>query len=494
MKSSRYQSKFKSNNIILIHDICLLDESSFRKKVCYAVKSGKRLRSFFAVPKNNKETVLYAIFGDNIRNTTYIYAFISLNNTFTSLTDKLPQFNLFEREIYENTGIFPIGHPCLKPVRFPEDSIGDMDFFRINSNEIHQVAVGPVHAGIIEPGHFRFQCHGETVHHLEISLGYQHRGIEKKMISGPHKQTLHQIEVAAGDSTIAHTTAYCRILENLTQTPVPIYAEKIRAIALELERCANHIGDLGAMAGDIGYLPTMSFCGRIRGDFLNMTALICGNRFGRNLIVPGGVKNALDDNIIIELQKRLLAGKADFLSATSILWDTPSVLARFEDTGIVERNTACEIGMVGVAARASGLQIDSRTGENEKIYRNSELEIPVMNSGDVFARARIRWIEVQESIKIIENLIDNMEIGDLSSPLKNEIQPETLAVSMVEGWRGEICHVALSYKNGQFSKYKIIDPSFHNWLGLALAMRGEQISDFPICNKSFSLSYCGFDL
>ena len=490
----------RHNEILPLDTIPLLEEKEFRTDALELIAARCRVSSFFAVKNKRNEDILYLVVSDDAKGTLQVLSMKVENCSFNSLTPEAPQFHLFEREIYEQSGVKPEGHPWLKPVRFPgkEGSggrkAGDMDFFRIEGDEIHEVAVGPIHAGIIEPGHFRFQCHGEKVYHLEISLGYQHRGIEKSMIGAPRKDTLYRIGAAAGDSTIAHSTAYCQIIEVLSETGITARAEAVRSVSLELERCANHIGDLGALAGDIGYLPTSSYCGRIRGDFLNMSALICGNRFGRGAVVPGGTDHDIDEKVLKELLERIESGKQDFLSAVSLLWDNPSVLARFDGTGTLSTDTAEDIGMVGPAARASGCVRDIRKDHPSGSYRFSYLPVSTSQSGDVYARGYVRWLEVQESIQFIIKLLNELPEGEVKKELNKNLSPDSLSVSLVEGWRGEVCHTAVTDSEGKFLKYKIVDPSFHNWFALSLALRGEEISDFPVCNKSFSLSYCGFDL
>jgi Ni,Fe-hydrogenase III large subunit len=301
------------------------------------------------------------------------------------------------------------------------------------------------------------------------------------------------METAAGDTSVGHMTAYAQALEALSGVKPPARAQALRGIALELERLANHTGDLGALAGDVGYLPTMSFCGRIRGDFLNLTAALCGSRFGRGLVRPGGTGFDAEQELAKELSSRLATAERDLKNAVELLFATSSVSARFEGTGRVGTPEAREIGLVGPAARASGLERDVRHDHPHGIYQYAHVPVMTSHYGDVNARAFVRWLEAQQSVEFVAERLEALPKTPVRAEMK-PLAPDSLVVSLVEGWRGEICHVAVTGADGRFARYKIVDPSFHNWLGLALALRGEGISDFPLCNKSFNLSYCGHDL
>ncbi|MEK6608576.1 MAG: hydrogenase [Myxococcota bacterium] len=468
-------------------DVPLLEVDGWRASVVGDVRAGGRLAALVGWRPNAGATRLLSVVARDADRLLAL-ACADVDGRYPALTPDCPQAHVLERDLAERSGVVPVGHPWLKPLRAPPEH------FAVGGDEIHEVAVGPVHAGVIEPGHFRFQCHGETVLHLEIALGYQHRGVERALVGGPTKRTIHYMETVAGDTSIGHATAYAHSIEALARRPAPPRGHALRAVALELERLANHAGGLGALAGDIGYLPTASYCGRIRGDFLNMTADACGSRFGRGWVRPGGAAFDCHAALAAELRARLERAMTDARGAVELLWNTSSVRSRFEDTGALTREACEELGLVGPSARACGVARDVRGDFPLGVYSDAPWPVATARTGDVFARATVRWLEMQRSAEFLRERLLALPDGEARAPGGDwKLAPDSVAVSLVEGWRGEIAHVAITDEAGRFARYAIVDPSLHNWFGLAMAMRGQAISDFPLCNKSFDLSYCGVD-
>jgi Ni,Fe-hydrogenase III large subunit len=494
----------RNRRCIPFASVPLEDEGSFRGTVTTAVSSGWRLLSFFGMPDGQAGSRLVAVLADDGTGTLGATS-TAVSDGFTSLTPVCPAAHLYEREIAEQCGIIPHGHPWLKPVRRHgpdhlstgrEPSSGDREaypFFRVEGEEVHEVAVGPVHAGIIEPGHFRFQTHGEEVLFLEIMLGYQHRGVERLLeTEAPHRAML-VAESIAGDSVVGHAGAYCGAIEALARSRKTPRAQAIRGIALELERLANHIGDLGAMAGDVAFQPAAAYFGRMRGECLNLLMTISGNRYGRGLLRPGGVAFDLPAGMVSEARTRLEQLRDELGPVARLLFESPSVLGRLEGVGALSRKQCLELGFVGMVARACNLARDVRHDHPYGIYRFAHIPVATAWAGDALARALVRRLEIQRSLEFVLEELNSLPAGEARVAC-GELQPNELAVAMEEGWRGEIVHVAITDDRGGLRRYKVTDPSFHNWTALALAMPGNQISDFPLCNKSFNLSYAGHDL
>lgn len=367
---------------------------------------------------------------------------------------------------------------------------------KINTEETHEVAVGPIHAGIIEPGHFRFTCSGETVLKLDIQLGYQHRNIEKLFLQ-QDKPLIHLAESIAGDTVIGHALAHCCAIEALSNTQPSNKAEIIRIIALEMERMAVHIGDLGAICGDIAYLMGSAVFGATRTLVINTTLEICGNRFGRGLVRPSGVVFDIDEKLAGKILAMLDKVLKNVKRMADVMFSSTSVLSRLEKTGIVTHEQALEIGMVGLPARASGVSVDVRSDNPWGWYKNYRIDKRIMYTGDVYARAYLRYEEIRQSGQIIRDLLAQLSEyrnEPLLTRIHNPLAANSKVVAMVEGWRGEIKHTVSTDESGKICEYKVKDPSQNNWQGLAVAMKGGEISDFPLCNKSFNLSYCGNDL
>ncbi len=491
------------NNVpVNLKKIPVLDTSKLREQAIVECEKGKRVIGFFG-KKGNNEIILYIILADDEDSNLLISsAIFKKEKSYLSFTKDINSFNLFEREFYGDFGIVPMEHPWLKPVRYgfnrinKSNKINDYPFYSIDGNEIHQVGVGPVHAGIIEPGHFRFLCHGEKVLNLEIQLGYQHRGVESLFLENNDKieNKIHLAESIAGDSVIAHASAFAHAIESLGNIEISYNAVIIRSIALELERIGIHLGDLAALSNDIAYLTGNAVFGAMRTDAINTMLMICGSRFGRGLIQIGGCNFNIDKEIIKEIKEKIIKISKGIELAGEVLFSSTTVLSRFEDTGVVKYEDAKNIGMVGPSARASGIPIDVRADHPYGIFKKNLFHKITLKNGDVFARAYMRYIEIQQSLKIIETKLNKLTGDNILNKTKLLLKSENMVISMVEGWRGEVVHIVLTDKKNRVKHYKIKDPSFNNWPGLELAVKNNEISDFPLCNKSFNLSYCGFDL
>jgi Ni,Fe-hydrogenase III large subunit len=410
-------------------------------------------------------------------------------------------FEKFEREIAENFGIKFQDHPWLKPVRFAENRANQsltMDkypFFRMDSEELHEVGVGPVHAGIIEPGHFRFICNGEQILHLEIALGYQHRGIEQLFLE--KKKMLQRVvlsESIAGDSVVEHASAFSFLVESLSGLQPDYGLLYSRALAQEIERIAVHTGDLSALCTDIAYQLGSSVFGRLRTPIINFFQEWCGNRLAKGLIRPGYQPFPLNRELAERIRTILNAYEPDFVEMNSEISKLPSALSRLERTGILTYEQLLSIGTVGMSARMNALERDIRTSHPYGLYEKLEHKPVIKHHGDVYSRVQIRKEEVLQSMDYVRQLIDMLPSDTSESHDDIKLRPSMFGLSLTEGWRGETCHAAITDDRGELMVYKIKDPSFHNWLALALAVRNNEISDFPICNKSFDLSYCGHDL
>ncbi len=476
----------------------------FRGTVIDAVRDGWRVVALFGMPEGSDRTRVVAVLADDARGELGAASMV-VADRYPALTPDCPQAHAFEREIAEQCGVRPEGHPWLKPLRrhLPDHQPpartevvldpAHYPFFRVDGAEVHEVAVGPVHAGIIEPGHFRFQAHGEDVLFLEIMLGYQHRGVERLLETTSAERAVLVAESIAGDTVIGHAGAWCGAVEAAARCRKTPRAQAIRGIALELERLANHIGDLGAIAGDVAYQPAAAYFGAMRGECLNLLMTLSGNRYGRGLIRPGGVNWDVPPDMVDDMRARLGRLSDELESVAALMFDSASVQARLEGVGAVTRDQCEALGFVGPTARACEVARDVRHDHPYGVFRFAHIPVTTAWAGDVHARTLVRWHEVRRSLEFVIEQLGALPRGDVRTAC-GALRPNEIVVALQEGWRGELAHVLVTDDRGGVRRHKVVDASFHNWTALAVAMPGNQISDFPLCNKSFNLSYAGHDL
>ena len=496
-------------NPLLMRDVRDLTESSLAELAhrCSArLDNGERLVTLFGRPDQNGEranVVVTAVFASAAGQLDVLRARAEPGERYAALTVRHPAAHIYERELWEQTGLQPDGHPWLKPVRFEgerQQRMTDYPFFKVRGQEVHEVGVGPIHAGVIEPGHFRFMCLGETVHHLEIQLGYQHRGVEKLLLQRPPMTLTPIVESICGDSCIAYAWGYCAAVEALAGAATAFETEVLRGVALEMERIAIHLATLNGLATDIAFLQGTGTYGRLRTAVINASQRVSGNRFGRAWLRPGRAKG-LTDALRQDLRQTLTDFARDLAGINDLMRSALSVQARFKGTGVVSTQAATDLGLLGLAGRASGVTLDARSQMPGRLYERLPIEMRFEESGDCWARMVLRMREIDASLDWLFRVLDDGTLdlrggGDAPAPVLPDVslRPDALCVSLIEGVRGPVVQVLETCSQGRLLHYKVQDPSLPNWFGLALAVRNNEISDFPICNKSFDLSYCGNDL
>ncbi len=496
----------QNNESIEIESIPILNYAEFSFKIVELLKQNENhCVSYFAFPQPDGLKFFAAIANDSTHRIFVLSHFLLITDKqeLASITPQINALHIFEREIHENFGVGFPGHPWLKPVRFAHNRtnknlrINDYPFFKIESEELHEVGVGPVHAGIIEPGHFRFTCNGEQVLHLEIQLGWQHRGVEQIMLD---KQILLQrnivAESIAGDTSVGHSLAFANLMESLAGIKTSAQLDIERSIALELERIAVHTADISALCTDVAYSLGANIFGILRTAIINQTQSWCGNRLGKGMIRVGGTHHPLTNELKNQILQTLEKFEKQFVELAHLTYRLPSVENRFDEIGAVTEEQMRKIGAVGMVARIANISRDIRASHPSKAFEKYFYNPVILPKGDVFSRFLLRRKEIKQSIAWIREVFKNedFEVSSQSPVSEVILKPNSLAISIVEGWRGEICHVAITDKKGQLAHYKIKDPSMHNWKALELSLRNLEISDFPINNKSYNLSYCGFDL
>jgi Ni,Fe-hydrogenase III large subunit len=354
--------------------------------------------------------------------------------------------------------------------------------------------VGPVHAGIIEPGHFRFGVAGEPVLYLQLRLFYVHKGIEKRFEKLPWRHGLFLAESISGDTAVGHGLAYAHAVERLLGTDVPPRAAYLRTVLLELERVYNHVADIGALATDVAFAVPASRAQVLRERLVGLQERLFGSRVLRRTVALGGVRCDLTDAHRKELLAHLAGLQADFDEMVTLLIDSGTFTDRVDSTGILGTQAARDLGMVGMAARASGVDLDLRRDQPHDAYPGLRFQVPVEAGGDVRARLMVRAREVEQSLSILRQALDGLPEGRIAIALPDALPGLSSALGWAEGWRGECLHWIQTDETGRLARVKVTDPSFKNWPGLARAVPGNILPDFPVINKSFNLSYSGNDL
>lgn len=429
---------------------------------------------------------------------------------FATLTHKIPSANWYEREIQDMFGLVPVGHPDprrlihfedwpagLYPLRKdfdirtkPERVKGEYIYRRVEGEGVYEIPVGPVHAGVIEPGHFRFSVAGEPILNLEIRHFYTHKGVEKLFESTSIDKAVFLAERISGDNSAAHAVAFCQAIEKIAGADIPRLAKYTRTILLELERIYNHLGDIAGIATDVAYPFGAAHANHLKERVMQLNEKVTGSRLLRGMNAIGGVRRDIGDKKEI-ISKELDSLEKDFRELIELLISSPSLTDRIETTGRISTEIAKGLHVVGPSGRASGIDSDIRRDHPYAAYQELEFKVPVSKAGDVNARTNVRSDEVYESISLIRQALSMLPEGEIRADIRKI--PDGCAMGYTEAPRGETFYW-VHILNGRIERCKVRDPSFCNWLAIEYAVLDNIVPDFPIINKSLSLSYSGNDM
>jgi len=490
-----------------------LEEGEFEPAVTHLVANKFVLISLFCCEGFSTRTA-HSLFYVFERRNSILVLIRDINMRTSSLACIYPAASWFERECGDGFGIefegafdtrrlflhetYPENfHPLKKSFKnaplVTKETVNPADeyqFREVKGEGVYQVPVGPVHAGIIEPGHFRFSVIGETIFNLEVRMFYKHRGIEKLSEGKPPQECVGISEAVSGDESVANATAYCLAVENISQIPVPDRAWYLRTILLELERICSHLGDLSGMLVDVAFPLGASQFSVLREECVRQCNSITGSRFQRGIICIGGLNRDIPGGTLKELLAFIRHLRKGCRIGLKIVLSTSSVIDRFATTGVIRPALLRPLNITGPVARASGGKVDVRLDHPYGIYGRFAPKPHRLRDGDVLSRFTIKASEIMDSLDIIERLISSIPEGEIRSDVRVH---DGYSLSLVESARGQnLCFVWI--RNGKIERYKVRTASFGNWLAIEHAVQGNIIPDFPVINKSMNLSYAGTDL
>jgi Ni,Fe-hydrogenase III large subunit/Ni,Fe-hydrogenase III component G len=494
----------------------LLNE--LRQSVSALIAMGLRFITMVASDERNLHAsgfVIRYIFGcSEEHNLTIIESVISETvPAFQSVTPNLPAASWYEREAYEMFGIHPDGHPDLRPLvlheHWPEGIYplrkdypleqthprvpgASWSYPAVEGKGVYEVPVGPIHAGVIEPGHFRFHVMGDSVLHLETKVFFTHRGIEKRSEGLHVEEGLRLAQNLCGVCSVSNTLSYVQAIEEIAGTTIPPRALYLRTLFSELERLYNHVSDLGNICGGIGFIYGTNEGARLKERLMQMNDALTGHRYLRGMITLGGVTLDVTDNQLKEVLKTVREIQVELREIVDVILSHDIVQIRFGKVGILPNETARAFGAVGPAGRASGSNHDARRDFPYAAYSQLTFQTPILHEGDVLARYKMRFLEAEQTFRLIEQIIAKMPDGSILKPI-GELKPYSYGIGITESPRGENVHFVMVGENQSIFRYRIRSAAYANWPVVPLCAPDNSIADFPLINKSFELCYACCD-